>query len=98
MRCLNNLEVSKIHGGMSETALVCIEGGGIGVVAGGLIGATLASPVYYTLINREGISSSHHLMGMFVIGVGIIAGAFFGSVIGTGSGFIAACQLEDAEE
>lgn len=87
------MEESKAVYGGTGVAQACVEGTGIGAVIGGVLGGLITSPIYYTLMSREGISSSHQMMSFFVVGIGVTAGVIVGSAIGGGTSYLAACQV-----
>ncbi len=93
MHSLDDANYRQVSGGISDIGLACLEGSSVGIGVGGVLGALVTSPLYYSLLNRGGISSSHHMAGLLVMGAGVIAGALTGSMIGGGSSYIASCQL-----
>ena len=93
MHELSTQELDFISGGMSDTAVNCFEGGALGLVGGAFIGGVVAYPVYYMLMNQEGISSSHHLFGWMLVVAGTAFGGLLGSFIGTGGGWLASCAF-----
>lgn len=97
MRELFKDECLKPAAGFSDVATVCIEGTGIGALVGGALGGLITSPVYYALLSRDGISSSHQLASFVIMGLGVLTGASMGSMIGGSSSYLAACQLENGE-
>lgn len=96
MRDLTTQQLNIIHGGMSNVTKVCAEGAGIGMLVGGMLGGLVASPIYLTLMSREGISSSHQLVGAMMVGMGVFSGMFFGSMIGSSSGYLASFQIRES--
>ncbi len=94
MQALNFSDLCCVSGGMSQTEMVCLEGTSVGAGFGAVLGALITSPLYYSLLHRGGISSSHHMAGIFVIGCGMLTGAIMGSMIGGGSSYLASCQLD----
>lgn len=95
MRELSRQELAIVSGSMSETVKNCFEGGVLGFVGGAVIGGVIASPAYFMLMNQDGISSSHHLIGGLLVMTGTMVGGFLGSFIGTGGGWLASCTLHE---
>lgn len=98
MQELSSHDLTCVSGGMSQTTKACLEGGTVGLLGGAMIGGVIASPAYFTLMNQEGISSSHHLVGWLFIGLGVFTGSVLGSFFGTGGGWLASCQLDSEHQ
>ncbi len=94
MQILSEQEVLIIHGGMSDTATYCLEGGAFGATEGAIIGGLIALPFYLLLTWSHGISATAQTLGLFLIGLGVIGGGMLGGMVGTASGYVVSCVAE----
>ncbi len=65
----------------------------VGALIGGFAGGLIISPFYHHLLNRNGISASHYLMGSMMYGASVFIGGVAGSFVGSGSSWMAACSV-----
>jgi len=94
MQVLSEQELLIVHGGMSDTAVYCLEGGAFGATEGGVIGGLVALPFYLLLTWSHGLSATAQTLGLFLIGSGVVGGFMLGGVVGTASGYVVSCASE----